>query len=79
MPLETVSRSVNQAISLYRDEPTFNQEISAQTGFPWRCDIWERTGSWPLFATTWGKTRLEAMSKANSILQACAVERWTDL
>lgn len=79
MSLETVTRMVNQAVPLYRDDPVFDQEISAATGFPWRCDIWEKTGAWPLFATAWGKTRLEAMSKANTILQACSVERWTNL
>ena len=70
---------VNQAIPLYRDDPVFNSEISAATGFPWRCDIWQKTVEWPLFATTWGKTNLEARAKANSVIQACAVERWTDL
>ena len=75
----TVTRMVNQAIDLYRDDPVFDNEISAATGFPWRCDIWQKTGDWPLFATTWGKTALEARAKANSIVQACAVTRWTDL
>ncbi len=72
----TYTRLVNQVVHLYRDEPIFNGEVSAQTGFPWHCDIWEKTGDWPLFATAWGKTRTEAMSKANSIVQACNVPRY---
>ena len=77
--MTTITPSVNQAISLYRDDPVFNPEVSARDGFPWRCDIWEKTGDWPLFATAWGKNRTEALSKANSIIQACTIERWTDL
>lgn len=73
------SRIVNQAISLYRDEPTFDSEIHHSLGFPWKCDIWEKTGDWPLFATAWGKTAFEARAKANSIIQACAVNRFTEL
>jgi hypothetical protein len=73
------NRSVNKRICLYRDDPAFNAEISASEGFPWHCDIWEKTGEWPLFATAWGKTRTEAMSKANSIVQQCSRELWTEV
>ena len=76
MPTFTI---VNQAIQLYRDDPIFDSEVHPQTGFPWRCDIWQKTGTWPLFATAWGKTSLEARAKANSIIQACALDRWTEL
>lgn len=58
-------RFINHMIKLRRDDPIFDETISAANGFPWRCDIWEERGSWPLFATAWGKTRTEAMSKAN--------------
>lgn len=68
---------VNQAIKLRRDEPVNNPEDM----MTWRCDIWEDTeiSSWPLFATAWGHTRTEAMSKANSIIAACAVERVSEI
>lgn len=60
-------------LKLRRDEPIQDLEILASgQGFPWRCDVWEETEAddkWPLFATDWGRSRLEAMAKANSIVQ----------
>lgn len=61
---------VNQALPLYRHDPEFDGE-------KWRCNIWEYDQ--PLFATTWGKTRTEAMSKANSIIEACGRASWKEL
>jgi hypothetical protein len=60
-------------IKLRRDEPIFD-ENSIVRDFPWRCDIWEMDGisPWCLFATAWGTSRIEAVSKANSIIRSCA-------
>ena len=68
---------VNQALKLRRDEPVNNPEDAMN----WRCDIWEEDSvrSWPLFATAWGHSRTEAMSKANSIIAACAINRETEI
>ena len=60
-------------IPLYRDDPIFDPEISAQDGLPWRCDLYHADGDWSLFATVWGKGRIEAITKANSIKQALSI------
>jgi hypothetical protein len=69
----------NYAIKLRRDEPMHDPETPPD-GLAWRCDIWLEDGGqndpWPLFATAWGRTSLEARAKANSIVQACERPDW---
>ncbi len=69
--------TINQAIKLWHDEPINNPEDAMN----WHCDIWEAESvrSWPLFATAWGHTRTEAMSKANSIIAACGLDRHSEI
>lgn len=63
--------TITVKLTLRRDEPLHDSDITAPKAFPWRCDVWEETDAdeWPLFATAWGRSRLEAMAKANSIVQ----------
>ena len=73
------NKLINQALKLWRLEPRFDSEVTHRDGYPWRCDIYEDDARGQLFASTWGKTQVEARAKANSIVQACALENWTAL
>lgn len=56
---------INQKIELEHGEPMYSHGM-------WNCNIWEKAGTVnTVFATTWGKSAIEARSKANSIVNAC--------